>query len=85
MEKRRRRPYWRLTKWHALMGLAVPLMLVLSLPMFAVGISDGRIWGFPVGYAMIAHGAVLIGIVAVLRFIGRQDSVDRWHGAHEDL
>lgn len=85
MEKKRRRPYWRRTKWHSLSGLVVPIAMVLSLPFLAGEFGSSQVWGFPLGYILIAHGAVVIGVVAVLRFISRQDSVDRWHGAHDDV
>ena len=40
--------------------------------------------GFPVGYALAAHGVILVAIAAAARFITRQDEIDHWHGAQED-
>jgi hypothetical protein len=37
------------------------------------------------GYFLSAHGIAVIAIFTVASFVNRQDAVDRWHGAHEDI
>jgi hypothetical protein len=37
------------------------------------------------GYFMMGHGLLLIAAFTVASFVNRQDAIDHWHGANEDL
>ena len=84
IEKKRRRPYWRRTKLALFMALALPCTLMVLAPYIAGLLDAYRFMNFPLGYMVTAHGTVLVAVYAVARFIMRQDTLDRWHGAHED-
>jgi len=32
-----------------------------------------------------AHGIFVIAVATVASFVNRQDAIDHWHGAHEDI
>ena len=40
---------------------------------------------YPLGYLLVLHGTVFIAAITVASFVNRQDAIDHWHGAHEDL
>jgi len=85
IDKNRRRPYWRGTKYHLVAGLIVPGLAMVLLPLLFVVLNQWRFLGFPLGYFAVTNGTVLIAIVAVLRFVAHQDAFDRRHGTHEDF
>ena len=41
--------------------------------------------GIPLGYFLACHGLLIIAFVTVAVFVNRQDAIDHWHGAHEDI
>ncbi len=84
-QRRQRRPYWRWTKLQLFTHLLVPGTAILLAPLFFDELNASRILGFPLGYFIAVHGVLLVGVLAVLRFVARQDSVDRWHGVHEEI
>jgi putative solute:sodium symporter small subunit len=85
IERKERKPYWRHTKWQVLTSLIPFLLTLIVLPLYADQLNAKRILGFPLGYFLACHGLVLIAIVTVFSYINRQDAIDHWHGAHEDL
>jgi putative solute:sodium symporter small subunit len=84
IERKERKPYWRHTKWQALVSLLPFLATLIVLPLYAEQLNAKKILGFPLGYFLACHGLVLIAIVTVFAFINRQDAIDHWHGAEED-
>jgi putative solute:sodium symporter small subunit len=85
MDREERKPYWRDTKWQVLASLLPFLMLMIVLPLYVDRLNSNKFLGFPLGYFLIGHGLVLIAIFTVASFINRQDAIDRWHGANEDM
>ena len=85
MEFEERKPYWRHTKWQMLASLVPFLLLIIVLPLYVDRINSNKFLGFPLGYFMMGHGLLLISIFTVATFINRQDAIDHWHGANEDL
>lgn len=85
IDRRRRRPYWRRTKFQIFVSLLLPTGLIIAAPLYVGELNQWRFLGFPLGYFAAAHGAILVALLAVLRFVSRQDVVDRWHGAHEEI
>lgn len=85
MERKERKPYWRHTKRQVLVSLLPFLLTLVILPLYADELNARRFMGFPLGYFLACHGLVLIAIVTVFSYINRQDAIDHWHGAQEDL
>ncbi|MEZ5856081.1 MAG: DUF4212 domain-containing protein [Hyphomicrobiaceae bacterium] len=85
MERKERKPYWRHTKWQVLTSLLPFLLTLIILPLYADELNARRFMGFPLGYFLACHGLVLIAIITVFSYNNRQDAIDHWHGAQEDL
>jgi putative solute:sodium symporter small subunit len=82
---RERKPYWRHTKWQMAATLLPFLLAVLVLP-FSVGeIESRRVLGIPLGFFLVCHGVLLIAAIVMATWVNRQNEIDRWHGANEDL
>ena len=82
--KTHRRPYWRETKRLAVLSLTAVLLAPLSI-VAAPLLGARSLLGLPLGYMLALHGGIVICLVAVARFAVRQDEIDQWHGAQEDL
>jgi len=85
IERKERKPYWRHTKRQMLTSLVPFLTVLIVLPLYAERLNHNKFLGFPLGYFLACHGLVLIAIVTVTMFVNRQDAIDNWHGAHEDV
>ena len=85
IERKERKPYWRHTKWQMLASTVPFLVVIIVLPLYAESLNTEKFLGFPLGYFLSAHGIALIAILTVASFVNRQDAVDHWHGAHEDI
>lgn len=85
MERRERKPYWRHTKWQMAASMLPFLGALVVFPLYADRLNSNKFLGFPLGYFLAAHGIVLIAIVTVASFVNRQNAIDHWHGAHEDV
>lgn len=85
MDSEERKPYWRHTKWQMLASLLPFLLLMIVLPLYVDRLNSNKFLGFPLGHFLIGHGLVLIAIFTVASFINRQDAIDHWHGANEDM
>lgn len=85
LEKKRRKPYWRETKMQSMRSLVLPALLFLSSPFWIERVGAGHYIGLPVSFLLLALGSVVLVVVAAARFVLRQDEIDHWHGAHEDL
>lgn len=85
MERKERKPYWQHTKWQAFASLAPFLFVLIVLPFYADRLNSSKFLGFPLGYFLVLHGIVAIASITVASFVNRQDAIDHWHGAHEDL
>lgn len=85
IERKERKPYWRHTKWQMVASLLPFLLVMVAIPLNVDALNSNRVLGFPLGYLLAAHGFILIAIVTVATFVNRQDAIDHWHGAHEDM
>lgn len=85
MDRSERKPYWRHTKWQLLASLVPFLALVVVLPLYVDKLNSNKFLGFPLGYFLVGHGLVLIAVFTIGSFINRQDAIDHWHGANEDV
>ena len=85
IERKERKPYWRHTKWQVLASLIPFLAIVIVLPLYADQLNASRFFGFPLGYFLAAHGFFAIAVVTVASYVNRQNAIDHWHGAHEEM
>lgn len=85
VEPHNQRPYWRRTRslmWLCMLGPAAGL---LALPALIVALNRSSFMGFPLGYFVASHGFVILGFFVIVWFVQRQDAIDLWHGANEDI
>lgn len=85
IDRRERKPYWRHTKWQMLASLLPFLVTIIVLPLYADALLNSRFLGYPLGFFLVCHMLLLVGFVTVAAFVNRQDAIDHWHGAHEDI
>ena len=85
IERRERKPYWRHTKWQMLASLVPFLAAMIALPLYAEQLLAVRFLGYPLGFFLAGHGVLLTAFFTVATFVNRQDAIDHWHGAHEDI
>lgn len=85
VERNERKPYWRHTKTQMLTTLLPFVGAMIVLPLYSEALNDKRVLGIPLGYFLVCHGLMIIAFVTIALFVNRQDAIDHWHGAHEDL
>ena len=85
VERNERKPYWRHTKAQMLASLLPFVIAIVLLPLYSEPLNDKRVLGVPLGYFLVCHGLIIIACVTVAMFVNRQDAIDNWHGAHEDV
>lgn len=84
IEDDQRLSHWRRTAWLAALLLGSAIALVVAVP-FVVDTLDAIIaLGFPLGFYLAAQGIAIAFVVAAFWFAGRQEAIDRAHGATED-
>ena len=82
---RERKPYWRHTKWQMVATLVPFLATIAVVPLYADALNTKRILGMPLGYFLLCQGLLLIASIVTASWVNRQDAIDHWHGANEDL
>lgn len=82
---RERKPYWRHTKWQMVATLLPFLIGLLVVPHYADSLNAKRILGMPLGFFVLCHGLLVVAVVIAAVWVNRQDAIDRWHGAQEDV
>ena len=85
IERKERKPYWRHTKRQMVTSLLPFLVTLIVFPLYATELNSNRFLGFPLGYFLVCHATIVIAIATVMTFVNRQDALDHWHGAHEDM
>ena len=80
-----RKAHWRHTKVQMLTTLLPFLATLIVLPLYADALNSKRVLGIPLGYFLACHGLIVIAFVTIAVFVNRQDAIDHWHGAHEDI
>ncbi len=85
IDRKERKPYWRHTKWQMLASLAPFFLIMIVVPLYADGLMNARFLGYPLGFFLICHALLFIAFVTVASYVNRQDAIDHWHGAHEDV
>jgi putative solute:sodium symporter small subunit len=82
---RERKPYWRHTKWQMAATLLPFILGLLVVPMYADALNNKRVFGAPLGFFLLCHGLLVVAAVIVAVWVNRQDAIDHWHGADEDV
>lgn len=76
--------WWSKTRRLMVVCLAVWLIAGFVIPLFVNQLNAFVFSGFPLGYYMAAQGSLIIFVLVVFWFAGRQDAIDREHGVAEE-
>ena len=76
--------WWSKTKNLMFICIAVWFLAGYFIHFFVIPLNSIVILGFPLGFYMAAQGALIVFVVLVFWFSGRQDSIDREHGVAEE-
>lgn len=82
---RDRKSYWRHTKWQMTATLVPFIAGLMIVPHYADALNAKRFLGAPLGFFVICHALLIVAAVVVTVWVNRQDAIDRWHGAQEDV
>jgi putative solute:sodium symporter small subunit len=82
---RERKPYWRHTKLQMAATLLPFILGLVVVPFYADALNTKRVLGAPLGFFILCHGMLTIAAVITAVWVNRQDAIDHWHGAHEDV
>lgn len=74
-----RKLHWRRTLRLMAAMLAILALLAILAPLLSPYLNVYRFLRFPLGYFLVAHGAIIGIIAAVYWFIARQANLDRRH------
>ncbi len=85
IDKQQRPSHWRKTSGLMAMVMAGLAVGVLLMPLLTDPLNRLVILSFPLGFYVIAQGAVIVSIVAAFWFANHQERLDRRHGAMEDI
>lgn len=83
--RQERKSYWRHTKWQMMTSLLPFLLTLIVFPVYSDRLNSNKFLGFPLGYFLVCHGLILLAMVTLSAFVNRQDTLDHWHGANEDM
>jgi putative solute:sodium symporter small subunit len=75
--------------WGKTRGLMVTALVIWAIFSFVIhffvrSLNETVILGFPLGYYMAAQGSLIVFVILVFWFSGRQDAIDREFGVAED-
>jgi len=76
--------------WHQTVRLMALLMIAvgaasLLLPLLTGVLNRFIVLTFPLGFYMLAQGAIFLGMIAAFWYANRQETIDRRSGAMEDM
>jgi putative solute:sodium symporter small subunit len=76
--------WWSRTKGLMITCLAIWAIFSFVIHFFVGGLNEITFLGFPLGYYMAAQGSLIVFVILVFWFSGRQDSIDCEFGVAED-
>lgn len=85
IEREYRGRHWLSTRRNALLTLGLLLAIVFAASLFGDLFAGWHFLGFPLSFYMAAQGAFILMIALVFWNSGRQDEIDRRHGASEEI
>lgn len=75
--------YWAKTKRLMIVSLIIWAVFSFLVHAFVSALNEIVILGFPLGFYMAAQGSLVIFVVLIFWFAGRQDAIDREFGVAE--
>jgi putative solute:sodium symporter small subunit len=75
--------YWAKTKRLMIICLVIWAIFGYGIHLFARQLNEIVILGFPLGFYMAAQGSLIVFVVLIFWFAGRQDAIDRECGVAE--
>ena len=76
--------YWRKTSGLMWTMLVIWLIASFGIHFFAPALNAIKIFGFPLGFYMAAHGSLIIFVVMLFWFAKAQNRIDEEFGVEED-
>jgi len=76
--------YWNKTRNLMFVMLALWIFFSFVVHMFVEQLNSIVILGFPLGFYMAAQGSLIVFVVMLFWFAGRQNAIDEEHGVAED-
>lgn len=76
--------WWSKTKGLMITSLVIWAIFSFVIHFFVNALNEIVIIGFPLGYYMAAQGSVIVFVILIFWFSGRQDAIDREFGVAED-
>jgi len=76
--------WWGKTKGLMITALVIWAVFGFALQVFGKSLNGFSFLGFPLGYYMSAQGSLIVFVVLIFWFSGRQDAIDREFGVAED-
>ena len=76
--------WWGKTRGLMITALVIWAVFGFAIHIFVKSLNELGFLGFPLGYYMAAQGALIVFVVLIFWFCGRQDAIDREFGVAED-
>ncbi|MGE0231096.1 MAG: DUF4212 domain-containing protein [Flavobacteriaceae bacterium] len=76
--------WWSKTKGLMITTLIIWFIFSFGIHFFVSSLNEIVILGFPLGFYMAAQGSLIIFVILIFWFAGRQDSIDREFGVAEE-
>lgn len=84
MDDRDRKAHWRRTTTLAVLVLGLMSLLVFVIWARVEQLNQIVVFGFPVGFYLVAQGLVILSVIMAFWFTVRQESLDRKFGVEDD-
>ena len=75
--------YWSETSAHMWVVLAIWVFFAFFVHLFAPSFNSVHILGFPMGYWFASQGSIIVFIVAIWYYAGKQNQIDEKYGVAE--
>ena len=76
--------WWSKTKGLMVTTLIIWFIFSFGIHFFVNSLNKIVIFGFPLGFYMAAQGSLIVFVILIFWFAGRQDSIDREFGVAEE-
>ena len=85
IESEHRGVHWRSTKTNALLSIGILIGILITVSLLSDFFTRWHFLGFPFVFFLAAQGAFILMIIIVFWSAGRQEKIDRRHGASEEI
>ncbi len=76
--------HWAKTRSLMFMTLGIWFVLSFLIHAFVGALNNVVIIGFPLGYYMASQGALILFVILIFWFAGKQEAIDEEHGYNEE-